>query len=80
MKNFLIASILLLSGCCAYPGEAYVEADAVTYEYAQPKLVEWAEMKAKAGDEEWRKIVKNKGLSWKARVDRARAKGKKDPK
>ena len=70
--RYLLLSLVLLAGCCAYPGEAYVDADERTYNYAQPKLVEWAA--SKGGD--WPEIVENKGVSWKARVDRAKEKGK----
>lgn len=71
MKKLLMVSVLALAGCCtAYPGQSYVEADEKTYNYAQPKLEEWAE--AKGGD--WPEIVKDKGISWKARIDRAKKK------
>jgi len=64
---------LPITGCCtAYPGAAYVDADESTYNYAAPKLVEWAETKKKAGDGEWVKIVQNKNISWKARINRAK--------
>lgn len=61
--------VCLMAGCCTtYPGAAYIEADEATYEYAQPKLEEWAE--AKGGD--WPAIVENKGISWKARITKGK--------
>jgi hypothetical protein len=74
MKNLLMVLVLAMSGCCAYPGQVYVEADEATYIYASPKLKEWAE--AKGGD--WPTIVKNKDISWKARIERAKAKAKEE--
>ena len=68
MRRLLLILVLSATGCCtSHPGEAYVEADQSTYDYAQPKLEEWAA--AKAGD--WPGIVKDKGISWQARIDRA---------
>lgn len=65
--------VLLLTGCgTTYPGASYIDADEATYNYAQPKLEEWAKMKAAGGDEDWELIVMNKGISWKARIDRAK--------
>ena len=74
MLGFFFSWLITCAGCCAYPGQAYVEADDSTYKYAQPKLEEWAE--AKGGD--WPTIVKNKGISWKARLTRAKAKAKEE--
>ena len=72
MKRLLLVLTLCFGGCyTSYPGANYVEADQSTYEYAQPKLEEWA--KEKGG--EWPDIVKDKGISWKARLERAK-KGK----
>ncbi len=63
---------LFTTGCCTtYPGASYVESDEATYNYAQPKLEEWAE--AKGGD--WPAIVKNKGIAWKAKFIRAKEAG-----
>jgi len=73
-KLALSLCLVLLAGCCAYPGAAYVESDEATYKYAQPKLEEWAE--AKGGD--WPTIVENKGISWKAKITRAKKKGEED--
>ncbi len=75
MKKLLLILVLAMSGCCTtYPGAAYIDADEKTYNYAQPKLEAWA--KDKGAD--WPKIVKNKGLSWRARIDRAKKMGKKE--
>ena len=68
MRKFALSMVLLIGGCCAYPGSGYVAADESTYNYAQPKLVQWALFKG--GD--WPIIVKNKGIAWKARIDRAK--------
>lgn len=57
---------LFLSGCGGLHAE-YVAADRATFEYAQPKLEEWAEEK----DDEWKAVVKAKGLAWEARIKRA---------
>lgn len=80
MRMLLVLSFLLLiTGCkTTYPGESYVAADEETYIYAQPKLEEWAKFKAEQGDDEWIPIVKNKGISWKARIERAKKAGKND--
>ncbi len=73
MKKLLLILVLSMGGCCtAYPGASYVSADESTYNYAQPKLVEWADRKG--GD--WPSIVEDKGISWKARIYRAKKKGK----
>lgn len=72
MKNFVLPLVLVFVGCCTtYPGASYVASDESTYNYAQPKLEEWAE--AKGGD--WPVIVKNKGISWKSKFTRAKKKG-----
>jgi len=72
MKKLLLVLTLTLSGCCtSYPGASYVEADESTYNYAHPKLEAWAE--AKGGG--WPQIVQDKGISWKARIERAKTKG-----
>jgi len=68
--KFLLCFLLLFAGCSSLQ-ESYVRADRLTYEYAQPKLVEWAEMKAKEGDKDWLVIVRNKGISWESRIARA---------
>ena len=66
---------LFTAGCCTtYPGASYVESDEATYNYAQPKLEEWAE--AKGGD--WPIIVKNKGIAWKAKFTGAKEAGAKN--
>ena len=80
MKHLItILALTLMTGCCTtYPGESYVGADMDTYLYAQPKLEEWAAQKAKDGDPDWVDIVKNKGISWKARIERAQKAGKND--
>ncbi len=68
-------AILVMVGCCTtYPGAAYVDADESTYIYAVPKLKEWAEQKGGS----WPTIVKNKDISWKARIERAKKAGKKE--
>lgn len=74
MKKLLMVLVLSFSGCGAYPGASYVEADQSTYDYAQPKLEEWAE--AKGGD--WPTIVKNKGISWETRIKRAKEQGEEE--
>jgi len=75
----IVMILMLFTGCCTtYPGESYVSADEETYIYAQPKLEEWAKFKKEQGDDEWEMIVKNKGISWKARVERAKKAGKND--
>lgn len=80
MKNtILLITFLLFTGCCStHPGESYVASDEETYLYAQPKLEEWAKIKAEQGDPDWEGIVKNKGISWKARIERAKKAGKND--
>lgn len=75
MRNFWIVwwwgmAILVLGGCGSL-NKSYVEADLRTYEYAAPKLVEWSEQKAAAGDQTWVPIVKDKNTAWRARIDRA---------
>ena len=71
--------VCLMVGCSlTYPGEAYVEADEATYKYAQPKLEEWAARKKAEGDPDWEPIVKNKGISWKARITRAKSRPNKE--
>lgn len=70
MKKLLLSLTVVLASCgTTYPGASYIAADEETYTYAQPKLEEWAEMK---GDEDWKLIVKNKGISWRARIERAK--------
>lgn len=73
MKKLVLLVALTVGCCTAYPGESYVKSDQATYDYAQPKLEEWAE--GKGGD--WPGIVKDKGISWQARIDRAKKAGKK---
>ena len=71
--------VLFFAGCCtSYPGASYIDADEETYNYAQPKLEEWAKMKAAEGDEDWEVIVNGKGISWKARIDRGKKLGQEE--
>ena len=79
MKKMLLVLVVTLSGCCAYPGKAYVAADKSTYTWAAPKLKEWA--KAKKGpdgkpDPEWEEAVDAKLTSWEARWQKAEKDGK----
>lgn len=71
MRSIFLTAALLVTGCCAYPGQVYVEADRSTYEWARPKLEEWAE--AKGGP--WPDAVKVKFDSVDARISQAEAKG-----
>jgi hypothetical protein len=73
MKKLLMVLVIAMSGCCAYPGEAYVAADKSTYEWAAPKLKEWAKSK---NDPEWDEAVDAKLTSWEARWQKAEKEGK----
>lgn len=63
-----IVFTLVSMGCGSLHSD-YVEQDADTYEYAQPKLEEWAKFKQ---DPEWEAIVKDKGIAWESRILRAK--------
>ena len=72
MRRGFLIGVLLIAGCCSYPGEAYIEADRSTYEWARPKLEEWATNKGG----EWPEAVKLKLDSVKARIERGEQAGK----
>jgi len=63
-----LAALIVLAGCSSYPGQSYIEQDAATYEWAAPKLREWAEIK---DDAEWILAVDAKLQSWEARYTKA---------
>ena len=69
--GMLACLMLSTSVGCGSLQEDYVAADRETYDYAQPKLEEWAKQK---GDPEWEEIVKVKGTAWDARITRAEKK------
>jgi len=71
MRHLLLGAVLVLAGCCSYPGKAYVEADESTYEWSRPKLEEWAEAKGGA----WPEAVRLKMDSVDARIQQAKTKG-----
>lgn len=73
MRNLLMGLVLVMSGCCAYPGEVYITADESTYKWAAPKLREWAEAK---NDPEWTEAVDAKLISWEARYKKGKTEGK----
>ncbi len=70
MKKIVLGLVLVLAGCCSTPGESYIKADRSTYDFAKPKLEAWAKQKAEAGDKDWESIVKNKLISWDARISK----------
>lgn len=74
MKKLFLGLTLVMAGCCAYPGEAYIKADESTYKWAAPKLKEWAEAK---NDAEWTEAVDAKLVSWEARIQKGKKGGNK---
>ena len=71
MKAVVLSLVLVLAGCGSLH-EQYVEADRQTYEFAAPKLKEWAQSKTTPEDDEWVGIVDDKLTSWEARIARAK--------